>query len=175
MNRYFKILKKYSLSEKSFNTVLSHSLFVLGKSVEIIAKKKLYNEVDFDLIISGCLLHDIGTFRFVEYPDRDQEKYILHGVIGGKILRSEGLKREALIAERHIGSGISKRDVIKNNLPLPKRDFLPVTLEQKLICYADKFHSKSGKKDSPSSIKKELSRYGKETLERFLELEKMFE
>jgi len=176
MNQYFEILKKHSLEEKYYKIVLKHSLFVLGKSIEIINKKELYNKIDFDLIVSGALLHDIGSFGFMKNFGNKQNSYLKHGVIGGKILRSEGLKKEALIAERHIGSGLSKKYIIENNLPLPKKDFLPVTLEEKIICYADKFHSKSGKKiDNLESIKKEMKGFGAEPLKRFLELEEMFE
>lgn len=174
MNQYFKLLKKYSTSKEHYNIVLNHSLLVLGKSTNIMAQKKLYNKVDFDLIISGCLLHDIGAFEFMKNFNKRQKNYLKHGIIGGKILRREGLKKEALIAERHIGSGLSKNYIIENNLPLPKKDFLPVTLEQKLICYADKFYSKSGKKDTLGSIKKEMKEFGEEPFRRFLELEKMF-
>ncbi|MCK4525380.1 MAG: HDIG domain-containing protein [Candidatus Andersenbacteria bacterium] len=174
MNQYFKLLKKHSATEEHYNIVLNHSLLVLSKSVNIIARKKLYNKVDFDLIISGCLLHDIGAFEFMKNFDKFQKDYLKHGIIGGKILRKEGLKKEALIAERHIGSGLSKNYIIENNLPLPKKDFLPVTLEQKLICYADKFHSKSNKKDTLKSNKKEMRKFEEEPLRRFLELEKMF-
>ena len=176
MNKYFKILKKYSTSEDSFGIVLNHSLIVLGKSIEIINIKKLYNWIDFDLIVSGCILHDIGVFG-VRNSGLDSTKridYLRHGILGGKILRKEGLPEEALIAERHIGSGLSKEYIMQNNLPLPKKDFFPITLEQKLICYADKFHSKSGKIDTIDSIKKEMKGFGKEPLRRFLELDKLF-
>ncbi|MCK4592469.1 HD domain-containing protein [Candidatus Parcubacteria bacterium] len=174
MNQYFKLLKKYSTSQEHYNIILNHGLSVLGKSIDIITKKELYNDIDIDLIVSSCLLHDIGAFEFMKNFDKFQKNYITHGIIGGKILRKEGFKKEALIAERHIGSGLSKKYIIENNLPLPKRDFLPITLEQKLICYADKFHSKSGKKDTLENIKKEMKGFGKEPFKRFLELEKMF-
>jgi uncharacterized protein len=174
MNKYFKILEKYSISKRYFDIVLRHSLAVLEKSIDIIARKKLYKRADFDLVISGCLLHDIGAFEFMRNFDEEQEDYILHGIIGGKILRKEGFYKEALIAERHIGAGLSKNYITRKKLPLPKKDFLPITLEQKIICYADKFHSKSGKKDTLKSIKKEMEKYGQDPLKRFLELEKMF-
>ena len=176
MNKYFKILKKYSKEEESFEAILNHSLIVLSKSIEIINRKKLYNKIDFDLIISGCLLHDVGVFS-VKNSGLDVTKkvdYLRHGILGGKILRNEGFYKEALITERHIGSGLSKEYIMQNNLPLPKKDFLPITLEQKLICYADKFHSKSGKIDTIDSIKKEMKGFGKEPLRRFLELDKLF-
>ncbi len=174
MNQYFELLKKHSLEEKYYKIVLKHGLAVLSKSIEIINKKELYDKADFDLIVSGSLLHDIGSFGFMKNFSKKQEDYITHGIIGGKILRSEGLKKEALIAERHIGAGLSKKYIIENNLPLPQKDFLPITLEEKIICYADKFHSKSGKIDNLESIKKEMKKFGKEPLKRFLELEKIF-
>jgi len=175
MNKYFKILKKYSTTEKDFEIILNHGFMVLGKSIEIINKKKLYDKIDFDLIVSGCLLHDIGAFEFMKNFDKFQIDYLRHGVIGGEILRKEGLNREALIAERHIGSGLSKEYIVQKHLPLPKKDFLPLTLEQKIICYADKFHSKSGKIDTLVSIKKEMKGFGDEPFKRFVELEKLFE
>ncbi len=173
MNIYLKLLQKYSFSPKDFEIVADHSLAVLEKALEIIRRKKLY-QIDLDLVIAGCLLHDIGAFGFMKNFHLKQDDYIKHGVIGGKILRKERLNKIALIAERHIGTGISKKEIIKNNFPLPKKDFLPVTLEQKLVCYADKFHSKSGKKDNPESIRKEMRGYGKEVFKRFVELERMF-
>lgn len=174
MNRYFRLLKKYSLEDEYYKIVLKHGLAVLGKSIEIINKKELYDKVDFNLIISGALLHDIGAFEFMGNFDKKQIDYLKHGIIGGKILRSEGLRKEALIAERHIGAGLSKKYIIKNNLPLPEKDFLPIALEEKIICYADKFHSKSGKTDNLESIKKEMKGFGAEPLKRFLKLERMF-
>jgi len=174
MNQCFKLLKKYSTTEKHYKIISNHGLLVLGKSIDIIAKKELYNDIDFDLVISGSLLHDIGAYKFMKNFQKFQESYLEHGIIGGEILRKEGFKKEALIAERHIGSGLSKKYIVENNLPLPHRDFLPITLEQKLICYADKFHSKSGKKDDLESIREETKGFGKEPFERFLELEKMF-
>ena len=174
MNKYFKILKKYSTTEKDFEIILNHGFMVLRKSIEIINKKKLYNKIDFDLIVSGCLLHDVGAFEFMNMH-KFQVDYLRHGVIGGEILRKEGLDREALIAERHIGSGLSKEYIMQNHLSLPQKDFLPLTLEQKIICYADKFHSKNGKIDTLASIRKEMKGFGKEPFEKFSELEKIFE
>ena len=176
IKNYIKILKKYSNSDKNFQIILNHSLIVLAKSLEIVAKKKLSSKIDIDLIVSGCLFHDIGVFG-LKNGGLDVTKkvdYLQHGIFGGKMLRKEGFCKEALIAERHIGAGLSREYIMQNNLPLSKKDFLPITLEQKIICYADKFHSKSGKIDTIDSIKKEMKGFGKESLRRFLELDKLF-
>jgi len=174
MNKSFEILKKYSTSEETFETVLRHSLEVLSKSIEIINQKKLYEKVDFDLIVSGSILHDIGTFEFLEH--KEKEDYIRHGIIGAEILRREGFKREALVAERHIGSGLDKEEIIARGWDIPQKDFLPVSLEEKIICYADKFSSKTpGKKDTLEIIEKEFAGYGGDSLKRFLDLKEVFE
>jgi len=174
MYKNFEVLKKYSADEAVFEIVLRHSLEVLAKSIEIINRKKLYSQVDFDLIISGAILHDIGTFGFLE--NKSKEGYIRHGLIGGEILRGEGMEKEALIAERHTGAGLSMDDIIAAGWDLPHQDFLPVSLEEKIICYADKFSSKSpDKKDTLETITKEFEGYGAESLRRFLALKEMFE
>jgi uncharacterized protein len=174
MYKYFELLKKYSADEEVFENVLRHGLEVLSKSIEIINRKKLYDKVDFNLIISGAILHDIGTFEFLE--NKSKEGYIRHGIIGADILRKEGLEKEALVAERHTGSGLTKEEIASNGWPLPHEDFLPVSLEEKIICYADKFSSKNpNKKDTLESIEKEFEGYGEESLKRFLELKEIFE
>jgi uncharacterized protein len=174
MYKYFEILKRYSRDERYFDIVLRHSLEVLAKSIELINRKKLYGSIDLDLVVSGSILHDIGTFEFLE--DKKKEGYIRHGIIGGEILRGLGLEKEARIAERHTGSGLAKEEIIKNGWDLPHKDFLPESLEEKIICYADKFSSKNPeKKDTPETIIKEFENYGKGPLQRFLELREMFE
>ena len=66
---------------------------------------------------------------------------------------------------------------MRQNLPLPHQDFLPETLEEKLICYADKFYSKSNLKKvkTPEQAAKSLAKFGEDGLQRFLQWEKLFE
>jgi hypothetical protein len=59
------------------------------------------------------------------------------------MLEDMGLTAEALICERHVGAGISADEICSRRLPLPNRNMLPVTIEEQIICYADKFFSKS--------------------------------
>jgi uncharacterized protein len=174
MNGSLELLRKYAATEESYNIVARHSLEVLAKAVDIIAKKGLCGEVDLDLVISGALLHDIGTLPFLEA--RDMPGYIRHGVMGAEILDGEGLVREALIAKRHTGSGLTKEEIVENGWDLPHEDLLPLTLEEKLICYADKFSSKKpGKVDTLQTIIREFESYGPEPLRRFMELKDMYE
>ena len=62
------------------------------------------------------------------------------------------------------------------NLPLPHKDFLPISLEEKLICFSDKFFSKTKlqKEKSLEKVRTSLTKYGEETLLRFDELCKLF-
>ena len=64
-----------------------------------------------------------------------------HGVVGSVILRKEGHPQEALIAERHLGPGISREDILEQDLDLPHQDFIPESYEEKIVCYADKLIS----------------------------------
>ena len=85
-----------------------------------------------------------------------------------------------LICERHVGVGISAKDVRQHNLPLPPRDMLPVTIEEQIICYADKFFSKNinGKKAEKKTIDKIISglrSYGPDKVKRFQSWVDLFE
>lgn len=108
-------------------SVRRHSEKVAEKAIEI-ANKIKKADVNLRLIEIGALLHDIG---------RTKTHGFKHALIGGKILRqmgfSDGLAR---ICETHILGGLDKEDAKK--VGLPERDYLPITLEEKIICLADK-------------------------------------
>jgi uncharacterized protein len=89
--------------------------------------------------------------------------------LGADLLREEGYGRHALVCERHTGAGISLRDIVDKELPLPHRDMLPVSIEEQLICFADKFFSKTelSKERSVAEARHKLERFGTEGLERF--------
>jgi len=85
-------------------------------------------KVDIDLVRVGGLLHDIG---------RSKTHGVEHGYVGSSIVESYGFSPTlARIVERHVGSGIPAEEAVK--LGLPKRDFIPETLEEKIVSYADK-------------------------------------
>ena len=79
------------------------------------------------------------------------------------------LEKFALICERHTGSGLTAGDIAAQKLPLPAEDFLPVTPEEKLVCLADKFFSKSGdmKEKSFEKVQRSMAKFGEESLARF--------
>lgn len=128
------LLKKYAPDSRTFQLVLQHSKAVQNVALNIVAGlKKQGHKVDLELIKTAAILHDLGRFK---YPPGKKDE-IKHGIAGGKILRKEGLPKLARIAETHLGAGISKAEIIKLKLPLPKKDFLPQTIEEKLIAYVD--------------------------------------
>lgn len=108
-------------------SVRRHSEKVAEKALEI-AKRIKKEDIDINLIEIGALLHDIG---------RTKTHGFKHALIGGKILRERGFSDKlAKICERHILGGLDKEDAKK--FGLPEKDYLPVSLEEKIICLADK-------------------------------------
>lgn len=124
------------------------------------------------------MLHDIGIFKCDAAGIQcfGTEPYICHGRIGAELLRSEGFPRHARVCERHTGAGITKVQIIAQNLPLSQQDFLPETMEEKVICYADKFFSKThlDREKTIEQAEKSLSKFGDEGVLRFREWEKCF-
>jgi uncharacterized protein len=107
-----------------------------------------------------------------------EKGYICHGYLGRELIEKEGFPAHALVCERHVGAGLSKADIKEYKLPVPERDMLPVSIEEKIICYADKFFSKRlGRlhEEMPlEEVRRQISGYGRTQLERFEELTKMF-
>ena len=164
------------------NNALRHILLVHSRSVAdktlAIAGRHPELKLDRQFIEEAAMLHDIGIF-LCDAPGIEcfgTEPYIRHGRLGAEILRAEGYPAHARVCERHTGAGLSREDIIRQNLPLPHEDFLPQTMAEKVICYADKFYSKTridGEK-SVEQAERSLAKFGEAGLERFREWEKMF-
>ena len=114
------------------------------------------------------MLHDIGCVR-TNAPSIHcfgTEPYIRHGILGAEILRSEGLPRHARVAERHTGTGLTAIEIERQNLPLPCQDFTPESIEEQIVCYADKFYSKTrlDVEKTPEQALRSLEKFGSEGL-----------
>lgn len=142
----FDLLKKLKVPYQ----VRKHSIKVAEIALEI-ANRINKVEVNKNLIEIGALLHDIG---------RSKTHSFKHALIGGKILKQRGLPESLVkICERHILGGLDKEDALE--VGLPERDFLPQSLEEKIICLADK-HTAGGRKVSINQrFEKWFSKYGK--------------
>lgn len=162
--------KYYPEGTRLRDILLYHSRQVAGLALKINRSKSL--GLDPDTVESAAMLHDIGIFM----TDADgidchgTEPYIRHGILGAALLRREGVPEEiARVAERHTGAGITADDVTAMHLPMPVRDYTPETLLERLICYADKFYSKT-RLDSAKpldAVHASMSRFSPATLERF--------
>ena len=171
------IRKYYTLDSLAGQSLLIHSQLVRDKAQSLSIR---HPEMDLDIpfIQEAAMLHDIGIF-LTKAPDIGcfgEHPYICHGYLGADLLREEGLPRHALVCERHTGAGISLEMIKKNHLPLPQRDMLPVTLEEKLIAFADKFYSKTNltREKKLGKIRAEMAFYGEETVARFEEWCELF-
>lgn len=162
--------------------LLKHSEQVRGKALELLEKSSL--SLDPELVSTGALLHDVGILR-CHAPSifcTGSEPYIAHGKIGGAMLRTFGkehgldLEPYARICERHTGAGLTAEEIRAQGLPLPEEDFLPETPEEKLVCFADKFYSKSGSMEEKSfeKVRRSMEKFGSATLVRFDEMTKLF-
>jgi uncharacterized protein len=102
-------------------------------------------DIDAALVRAGCLLHDIGVYRLYDAAGRlGHTGYIRHGVLGHELLAEEGYPETLCrFASRHTGVGITREDVLRQELPLPPADYTAQTPEEALVMYADKFHTKS--------------------------------
>lgn len=171
---YYKI---YHDNPELKRIVMIHSKQVARKAIEIAYEKKL--KLDHKDIYTAAMLHDIGVIK-CNAPDihaRGSLPYICHGIEGKKILEAHNLKKYAGVCERHTGAGISAQEIKEMNLPLPTKDLIPKTLLEKLICYADKFFSKSQdptREKNMEEIVSQMKRFGDDSLKRFLELHAMF-
>ncbi|MEW6109221.1 MAG: HD domain-containing protein [Nitrospirota bacterium] len=176
----FKIINKYYTHDTlSYNILVEHSLMVMKKSVEI-AKRLTHLDPDISFIEEAAMLHDIGIF-LTDEPGIGcfgEEEYICHGYLGRNLLEKEGLPLHALVCERHVGMGLSISDIEQQCLPLPSRDMLPVSIEEKIICFADKFFSKkivSLDAEKPiEEVRLSIQKYGHEKLKMFDDLNDLF-
>ena len=170
----------YDPNSKTFQILVAHGRRVAGKA-RAAAEQVADLKPNMEFIEAAAMLHDIGIFQtatpelgcFGEHP------YICHGLLGSRILMKEGYPKLALVCERHIGVGISKADIRQQNLPLPGREMIPVSIEEQIVCYADKFFSKNGNgrpgEKSIQEIIDSLSPYGPEKVLRFESWVKQFE
>lgn len=112
------------------------------------------------------MLHDIGIFLTDAAPIHCFGKYhyICHGYLGADLLREEGLPRHALVAERHTGTGLTLKQILERDLPVPHRDMTPQSMEEKVVCFADKFFSKTNPtvQKSVEQAEHSLAKFGQE-------------
>ncbi len=176
------LAKFYYRHSKAFEILVEHGRQVAQKALKA-AQNVPHLNPDLDFIHNAAMLHDIGIL-YTDSPGFDcngKYPYICHGFLGRELLDSIGLPEYGLVSERHVGVGISIDDIRRHGLPLPDRDMLPITIEEQIICFADKFFSKNGNgcgQNSEKSIEQivaGLESYGPDKVNRFMTWVKIFE
>ena len=184
MNYQSIIDKYYPEDDELRRLLLRHSRQVADRCL-LICKQHQELPIETQFIEEAAMLHDIGI-RWCHAPGifcNGEEHYIRHGFIGGRILREEGFERHARVCERHTGTGLVRVPLGKDNEPLLSEElvkngfFVPETLEEQLICYADKFYSKSHPDNVLTVLEaaQGLERFGHEGVEKFLGWSRIFE
>ena len=170
MNPLEIIDKYYPEAGELKHILLTHSRSVADKALQI-AERHPELHLDKEFLYEGAMVHDIGIF-LTNAPDifcLGDKPYICHGYLGADLMREEGFPKHALVCERHTGAGLTLQNIILNGLPVPHRELVPVSLEEQLICFADKFFSKThlDREKSVEKARKSIQKYGKEGLDRF--------
>jgi len=117
--------KKYRSNER----IVGHCKTV-AQVATIIAEEfeKRGKRVDSRVVLAGALLHDVG---------RSKIQTVRHGLEGSEMIREEGVDEKVVeVVKRHVGAGISTSEA--KTLDLPELDYIPRTLEERIVCFADK-------------------------------------
>ena len=84
-------------------------------------------DVNAGLVTAGALLHDLG---------RSVDHTIKHAMIGASMAEKLGLPKELVeIIRKHTGAGLDEMDV--KEFDLPPGDYIPRTLEERIVAHAD--------------------------------------
>jgi uncharacterized protein len=179
MNPEKLIEKYYAPGSMVYHFLIQHSRMVMEKALRI-AERVKYPGPDMNFIQEAAMLHDIGVL-FTNEPGigcYGDKPYICHGYLGRELLEKEGFPRHAPVCERHVGVGLTQKEIEEKILPIPGRDMIPLTIEEQIICYADKFFSKDTEflmKEKPiEQVRHGIAIYGNDKLKRFDEWAERF-
>ena len=129
--------------------VIKHCEAVANLAIEL-AKKCIEKGVNanLELVEIGALLHDIG---------RAKTHSVHHAIVGVQIARNLGLPEPIIaIIKRHVGGGITAQEA--KRLGWPKDVYIPQTIEEKIVAYADKLIEGSKR----VSIEETIQKFSKE-------------
>jgi uncharacterized protein len=162
--------EKHAPTTEAFTLVHTHCEIVWGIAEQLLSAPHLAH-LDAELVRAGCLLHDIGVYRLYGGDGRlDHENYIRHGLLGHEILAAEGFPETLRrFCSHHTGVGLTRQDIVSQGLPLPPADYVAVTEEERLVMYADKFHTKSRPSAflSPDEYAAHIRRFGADKVTAF--------
>ncbi len=129
--------------------IIDHQLAVMRKARDL-AHEIDSLDINYDLVKIGGAIHDIG--RHITHG-------LAHGAAGGDFLRKNGYSESlARVVERHVMGGIKKEET--EGLGLPKRSFVPETIEEKIVCLADKYLDGDTEVTIKQRFQKWIDKYG---------------
>ena len=125
--------------------VIVHCCTVRAVADEMISRIPAANK---DLVVAGALLHDIG---------RAKDHSIMHAYYGSLMVEEYGLPHELVeIVRKHTGAGLDADDVAE--MGLPPGDYMPKTLEEKIVAHADNLVSDNRVVDHNHSVSKLINK-----------------
>ena len=162
--------ERFAPTRDDFDRVWTHCVIVCRIAERLLAGRP----EDVALVRAGCLLHDIGVYR-LHRPDGtfDHAGYIRHGILGHESLRALGFPELLCrFCSRHTGVGLTRADIRRQALPLPPADYVARSPEERLVMYADKFHSKSTPPTflTAATYRSEVARFGEEKAAAFAQM-----
>ena len=163
----------YPVDNELKEIYMVHARAVSALALEL-ARRHPELQLDEEFLHEAAMLHDIGIF-LTDAPRihcHGTEQYLCHGYLGGQLLRSLGHERHARVCERHTGTGLTKEVIVQNGWNLPAMDFLPETMEEQLVCFADKFFSKTKFLDHPRTLEQVVESMRKISDESVAKIEK---
>lgn len=177
----FLFHKKLAATETLLDLVWTHSNIIVDVALDLLDRGTLpAAELPRELVIQGCLLHEVGVYLCSGYewiPNQPPtiHPYIQHGIVGAWMLMKEGYSAPIIqAAYLHIGVGLSADDIRTHGIDLPKHDFFAQSTFQRFITYVSKFHSKAPKFRTNQEIKDSLSVFSPQKVEMFQALENEF-
>ncbi len=162
----YKIIEKYyTPGSLAYTILVAHSTMVCSKATTIATRRnKLHkeNQVNIQLVQEWALLHDIWicTTKTPDIGNTWNKPYLHHIVAWYEILLKEELPKHARIALTHTWCWIHHSQIKERKLPLSlELNYLPQSLEEKIVSYADLFYTKHLEnlyvEKTPKKIKKE--------------------
>ncbi len=171
MNPYDLLNEYYPEGSLAAAFLIPHSEAVASFALSV---GERVDGVDLVFLKEAALLHDIGILHTYAptIGCEGKEPYICHGILGDQLLSGLGYKRYGRVCKSHVGVALTAEYIRASNLPLPAEDMVPLTIEEEIIAYADKFFSKRKEwltKAKPvDTVLKELRRFGEEPAQTFL-------
>lgn len=174
-----EIIKHYYPADDELRRLLLHHSKQVANRALAIAERHPELELDRNFLYDAAMLHDIGIF-LTDAPGihcHGTHPYLLHGYLGAQLMRQEGLPDIARVCERHTGTGLTRANIEERGLPLPPGDYVPETTAEQVVCYADKFYSKSHplRERSVEQTAQSLEKFGRTGVEKFWRWAELFE